>query len=215
MAIDGPAGAGKSTVARGVARALGFAHLDTGAMYRAVTAEVLHRGGDPADARVCARVARELRISVVGGHVLVGGRPVGREIRTRRVSAAVSAVSAHPGVRRVMVGVQRRLLGKGRVVAEGRDIGTVVYPSAGLKVFLTASVAERARRRARELHAGGDPVSLATLRREIARRDKLDSERTASPLRPARDAVLVDSTKKTARRVIADIAKLAADRGLL
>ena len=205
IAIDGPAGAGKSTVAKGVARALGLAHLDTGAMYRALTAKALAAGIDVTDEPSLARMARATRIDFEPGAMKVDGRPVGREIRSRRVSASVSAVSAHPAVRKELVRVQRQILRRGDVVVEGRDIGTVVFPSAPVKVFLTASIDERARRRHREMVEAGTSVSLPTLKREIARRDALDSTRVVSPLVPAFDAIVIDSTAKTARQVVAQI----------
>lgn len=208
VAIDGPAGAGKTTVARGVARALGLDHLDTGAMYRAVTAKALGAGVDPADERALVALARRTRIEFRGGSLTVDGRRVGPEARSRKVNRLVSAVSAHAGVRRELVRVQREILRRGRVVAEGRDIGTVVYPRAPVKVFLTASVDERARRRHREIERMGERVALETLRREIARRDALDSTRQVSPLVPATDATILDSTGKTPRRVVAEIAML-------
>jgi CMP/dCMP kinase len=209
VAIDGPAGAGKSTVAKGVARALGLAHLDTGAMYRAITAKALRRAVDIDDEPALARLARQTEIKFAPGEMMVDGEPVGREIRTPRVSGAVSAVSAHPGVRRELVKIQRQILEAGDVVAEGRDIGTVVFPRAPVKIFLTASIDERARRRHKELSRAGHPVSLASLKREIARRDALDSTRKASPLVPAADAVILDSTSKSVRQVIAEICRLA------
>jgi cytidylate kinase len=213
VAIDGPAGAGKSTVARGVARQLGFAHLDTGAMYRAITAKALHEGIEPADGRGLTSLARRTAIEFTPRGLRVDGRPVGREIRTQRVNRSVSAVSAHPGVRKELVRIQRAALSSGPLVAEGRDTGTVVFPAAPLKVFLTASIAERARRRHKELAQSKVAVTLSTLRREIARRDSLDSTRTVSPLLPAKDAVVLDTTKKTPRQVIAEIARLARARG--
>lgn len=210
IAIDGPAGAGKSTVARGVARALRFAHLDTGAMYRAITSKALREGIDPSDGDALAALARRTEMDLGPRGVVVDGRPVGREIRTRRVSTSVSAVSAHRDVRRELVRVQRRILGRGSVVAEGRDVGTVVYPRAPVKVFLTASVEERARRRHGELVREGVAVSFATLKRELARRDALDSTRAVSPLVPAPDATILDSTGKTPRQVVAEVVALAA-----
>ena len=211
IAIDGPAGSGKSTVAKMTARALGITHLDTGAMYRVVTARALDQGVDPEDEKALARIARKLDIRLGPTGLTVDGAPVGREIRTPRVSRAVSAVSAHPAVRREMVRVQRRLMGEGNIVAEGRDIGTVVYPRAPLKIFLTASIDERARRRHKEMIEGGHRVSLAGLKREIAKRDTLDSTRAVSPLVPAADAVLLDTTGKTPRKVVSEIAALARE----
>lgn len=206
VTIDGPAGAGKTTVGRGVARALGLGHLDTGAMYRALTAKALAEGISPADGPGLARLARRTAMGFDGG-IVIDGRRAGREIRALRVNRAVSAVSAHPEVRRELVRRQRAIMRRGGIVAEGRDLGTVVAPHAPVKVFLTASIDERARRRHRELTT--DRVSLRTLRREIARRDALDSTRKASPLRPARGALVLDSTKMTPREVVAEIVAMA------
>ena len=208
VAIDGPAGAGKSTVARGVARALHFAYLDTGAMYRAITAKALAAGLDATDERALTALTRSTDIGFVAGEMRVDGQALGRDIRSRRVSGWVSSVSAHRGVRRELVKRQRALLRGGDVVAEGRDIGTVVYPEAPIKVFLTASIDERARRRHREMSKAGEAVSLPTLKREIARRDVMDSTRAVSPLTPAPDAILLDTTGKTPRRVVSEIVSL-------
>jgi cytidylate kinase len=212
VAIDGPAGAGKSTVARGVARALDFAHLDTGAMYRALTAKALRGGIDPSDGKALTALAKQTSIDFGPEGLIVDGKPVGREARTRQVSRAVSAVSAHKGVRRELVRHQRAILATGNVVAEGRDIGTVVAPDAPVKVFLTASIDERARRRHREMSEGGVAVSLPNLKREIARRDALDSNRAASPLVPAVDAVPVDTSNKTPHQVVEEVLELVRAR---
>jgi cytidylate kinase len=212
VAIDGPAGAGKSTVARGVARRLSFAHLDTGAMYRAVTAKALDQGIDPEDGRALAALARETAIDFRKDGLWVDGRKAGRELRARRVNRAVSAVSAQPGVRKELVRVQRSILSKGDVVAEGRDIGTVVFPRAPVKVFLTASIAERARRRHKEMAADGTSMALSTLKRDIARRDGLDSTRKVSPLVPATDAIVLDTTRKTSKQVIDEVEQLVRAR---
>jgi CMP/dCMP kinase len=212
VTIDGPAGAGKSTVARGVARRLGFAHLNTGAMYRAVTSKALRAGVDPGDAKSLAGLARRTTIEFTPAGLQVDGRRVGREIRTQKVNQAVSAVSAHPGVRRELVRIQRSILSDGPIVAEGRDTGTVVFPGAPVKIFLTASISERARRRGKELAQQGVSVALPALKREIARRDGLDSTRKASPLMPAADAIVMDTTRKTPQQVVSEIVELARAR---
>jgi CMP/dCMP kinase len=214
IAIDGPAGSGKSTVSAGVAKALGLRRLDTGAMYRALTLKSLRAGTSSEDARGLAALARTSRFTYRDSTISLDGRPVGDAIRRPEVSRVVSAVAAHRSVRRELVRRQREIIGKGGVVVEGRDIGTVVCPDADLKVFLTASPAERARRRHRELTDAGVRVSLATLEKDQKRRDSLDSTREESPLRPAPDAVIVDSTGKTPREVIAEIVGLARDLGL-
>jgi len=204
IAIDGPSGSGKSTVARALATRLGVRYLDTGAMYRAVTAAVLAAGIAPDDtARVAAYVRSidlEISTDATPAKVSVGGRDVTDEIRGAAVTGAVSAVSAVPEVRAAMVARQRRLIGAGGIVVEGRDIGTVVAPDADLKVFLTADPAERAARRARETDA-----DLAPTEADLARRDRLDSSRTASPLTQAPDALVLDSTNLDPDAVVAEI----------
>jgi len=197
IAIDGPAGAGKSTVARAVAAALGFTFLDSGAMYRCVALAASERGAPP------AAVVDELRIEPFDG-VRMDGRDVSAEIRTPAISAAASQAAADPAVRTAMVREQRRLLAAGDWVAEGRDIGTVVVPAAELKVFLTASAQERARRRAAEL--GADP---GTVLAEMTIRDQRDESREHSPLIAAPDAITLDSTGLTLDEVVDRIAALA------
>ena len=198
VAIDGPAGAGKSTVARAVAGSLGFTYLDSGAMYRSVALAALERGSSP------AAVAPSLRIEL-GDRVLVDGRDVSEAIRSPEVSEAASVAAAQPLVRQAMVQEQRRLLSAGDWVAEGRDIGTVVAPRAEVKVFLTASSEARAQRRAAEL--GVDP---ATVQAEQAIRDQRDSDREHSPLHAAPDAHTIDSTHLTLPEVVARIVSLVA-----
>ena len=192
IAIDGPAGAGKSTVARAVARELGLEVLDTGAMYRAVAWRALEAGIDPEDAAACARVARSIALEFDDhGRIRIDGEPGEPAIRGGAVTRAVSAVSAHPGVRAAIVPLQRARARQGRgVVAEGRDIGSVVFPDADFKFFLTASPEVRARRRARELGAPGREAEILA---ELRRRDRLDATRADSPLVQAADAVLLDT----------------------
>jgi CMP/dCMP kinase len=196
VAIDGPAGAGKSSVARAVADRLGFTYLDTGAMYRSVALAALQRGVEP------ATIAESLEIEP-GERVLVDGRDVTTEIRTPAVSEAASRVAADPAVRRAVAAQQRRLLAGGDWVAEGRDIGTVIAPDAGVKVFLTADPAERARRRAAEL--GLDPARVLA---EQAIRDERDRTRAHSPLAPADGAVVLDTTGMTFEEVVDRIVEL-------
>jgi cytidylate kinase len=197
LAIDGPAGAGKSTVAREVARRLGFTFLDSGAMYRTVAFEARRLGLEPGE------IAQRLTIDV-GERILVDGRDVSDEIRTPEISEAASKAAADPQVRKAMVAEQRRLLEHGDWVVEGRDIGSVVAPGAEVKVFLTASAQERARRRAGEL--GADPgVVLA----ELAIRDERDQTRAHSPLKPAPDATVLDSTELSFDEVVEKIVSLA------
>jgi cytidylate kinase len=201
VAIDGPAGAGKSTVARELARELGFTYLNSGAMYRCVALLALS-----APAREPAELARAARIELRGERTLLNGRDVSEEIRTATVSQAASRVAGDPGVRAALVAKQRALLAVGDWVAEGRDIGTVVAPDAELKVFLTASAQERARRRAVEL--GGAPVDVLA---ELAQRDERDIEREHSPLRAADGAVTIDTTGLDVGRVVARLATLARE----
>lgn len=208
LAIDGPGGAGKSTVAGLVATQLGMRRLDTGALYRAVTSAVLYESVSPDDADACGAVARRVCVELVDGRVVVDGRDVTAEIRGPEVTAAVPAVSAHPAVRRALVDQQRAVAASGAWVVEGRDIGTVVFPDAALKIFLTASPTERARRRAHEL----GETDLARVESEIRRRDTADSTRPDSPLRPAEDAVTVVTDDLTADEVAAEIAELWRQR---
>jgi cytidylate kinase len=204
VAIDGPAGSGKSTVARAVARRLGVSYLDTGAMYRSVAFAAMAHGVDPGDGEGLAKLASGLEIEL-GERVLVDGVDATAAIRGPEVTASVSTVSAHPAVRADMVRRQRRWAAEhGGGVAEGRDIGTVVFPDADVKVFLTASEEERARRRQRDDRAP-DVNAVAA---DIARRDAHDSNRAASPLRPADDAVVLDTTGRTVDDVVDQVVEL-------
>jgi cytidylate kinase len=210
VAIDGPGGSGKSTIARGVARVLGWHVLDTGAMYRAVTLAALEQQVPLDDEAACARIADEHTIAVDDGMTMIDGRDVSREIRGPRVTAAVSTVSAHPAVRRVLVARQRAWIAEhGAGVVEGRDIGTVVFPTAPVKVFLTASDDERARRRQRDEAASERSVAVEEVQTELARRDALDSGRTVSPLRPADDALVIDTTGRTVDAVVDELVERA------
>ena len=201
VAIDGPAASGKSTVARAVAKALDLVFLDTGAMYRALTAAVLDRGIDPGDAESCARTAEDLDLTFDSqGRILVDGESGEPRIRSAPVTAAVSQVAAHTAVRRAIVPLQRKIAQGGTgAVAEGRDTTTVVFPDADHKFFLTATSAERARRRALQ---EGREAEVDTLRAEMERRDSLDSTRADSPLRQADDAILIDTDGRDADEVV-------------
>ncbi|MDI6709501.1 MAG: (d)CMP kinase [Thermoanaerobacterales bacterium] len=206
VAIDGPAGAGKSTVARLVAREIGYRYVDTGAMYRALTLLAL-RKGIPCDAEdLVAELAARARIIMNGDgpvpSVILDGEDVGTAIRQPEVSRHVSLVARIPAVRERLTELQRRMAAAGRVVMEGRDIGTVVLPHAEHKFFITASAEERARRRQRELAAAGRQCDLDVLAREIARRDFIDSTREVAPLRPAPDALVIDTTERTIDQVV-------------
>jgi CMP/dCMP kinase len=209
IAIDGPAGAGKSTVARGVARALGFTYLDSGAMYRTVALAALDRGIDPDDGARLGEMAWELGIDFDGDTIRLDGRPVEGRIRSPEVTVASSKVSVHPQVRQAMVMRQRELIASGNYVAEGRDIGTVVSPDAPLKVFLTASEEERARRRAGE---SGQPVEQ--VRRAMEDRDQRDATRKHGALRVAEDSVELDTTDLSVDQVIERVVEFARERGL-
>jgi CMP/dCMP kinase len=198
VAIDGPAGAGKSTVALAVADELGFTYLDTGAMYRAVALAAAERGTEP------AVVASTLKIGAEGPRIVVDGHDVTNDIRAPAVSEAASRAAADPAVRRAVVEQQRRILADGDWVADGRDVGTVVAPDADVKVFLTADPEERARRRAAEL--GLDPARVLA---EQTIRDERDRTREHSPLAPAPDATVLDTTHMTFPEVVQRIAQLA------
>lgn len=218
VAIDGPAGSGKSTIARELARRFGFEKLDTGAMYRAVAFAAADRGIDLDDEASVEALARaiSIRFSPEAGvsRVTVDGRDVSREIRTPAVDASVSKVSAYPGVREAMLEPQRAAAVDHDIVAEGRDIGTIVFPHAEVKVFLTADPRERARRRVLQRHAG-EQVELGALEDEVAatlvsieQRDALDATRDVAPLVAAPDAVTIDSTAFTIDEVVEQIARL-------
>lgn len=216
VAIDGPAGAGKSTTARRVAEALGFAFLDTGAMYRAATWWALHQGIDLDDPEALANATRamQLDLSEQNGRqcVRVGDTDVTEAIRTPEVTRLIFKLDQNSLVRRCLVDLQRRTGAQRPTVAEGRDIGTVVFPQARCKIYLDASLDERTRRRARELEAKGITVDLDALRAEIHERDEKAKNRADSPLRRADDAVLIDTTTLTPDDVVAGIVRLARER---
>jgi cytidylate kinase len=201
VAIDGPAGAGKSSVARAVAKELGFTYLDSGAMYRAVALAALRSGAEPAE------VAAKVKIDLADGVALLDGDDVSSEIRTPEVSEAASRAASDPAVRTAMVAQQRRMLGHGDWVAEGRDIGTVVAPAAELKVFLTADPRQRAERRAAEL---GADASVVLAEQQI--RDQRDSTREVSPLAPAPGASVIDTTDMSLDEAVDTVASLARMR---
>jgi cytidylate kinase len=209
VAIDGPVASGKSTVARALARRLGATYLDTGAMYRAVALGALRRGIDPADEPALLGMLAEEPIHVtpdphgpLGYRIWCGGSELGRELFGEHVAAIVSTVSAHAGVRSRLVERQRAIAAMGPVVMAGRDLGTVVMPDAPVKVFLTATVDARVRRRAEELRAAGVAVDDADLRGDIDARDRLDASRPVAPLRPAAGAVVLDSSELSADAVV-------------
>ena len=196
VAIDGPAGAGKSTLSRRVAAKLGFVYIDSGAMYRAVALKAMRSGTDLSDAAGLEELARGARIEFEpgGSRVLLDGEDVSAEIRAPEISPAASKVSVFSGVRRALVEKQRQMGAAGSVVMEGRDIGSVVFPDAGVKIYLDADPAVRARRRVREMEEKGQMLDAGEVEREIRERDRRDSTRADSPLVRAPDAVYVDTT---------------------
>ena len=209
VAIDGPAGAGKSTVARQVAQALGYTYIDTGAMYRVVAWAVLNREVNPQDAEAVMRLAERLDIRLTpDGRVHADGRDVTEAIRTPAVTNLTSPLSAIPGVRHRLVALQKAMGAAGGVVMEGRDIGTVVLPNAPVKVFLTASLEHRVERRRKELVGRGVALPREQLAQDIAARDARDGSRDVAPMRPAPDAVVLDSDHLSADQVVARILEL-------
>ena len=217
IAIDGPAGAGKSTVSRRVAQALGLRYVDTGAMYRVVGVLADDAGialdDAPALATLCDTLSLEFVEAADGVHVMANDRDLTRAIRTAAAGQLASKVSTQPVVRERLVALQRRLGEGGGVVMEGRDIGTVVLPHATVKIFLVASAAERARRRWAELRARGEDADQAQIQREIEERDVRDSTRAHSPLVPAPDALRIDTTSEGIDAVVARVRNLVAGQG--
>ncbi|MFI6824169.1 (d)CMP kinase [Micromonospora sp. NPDC050187] len=214
VAVDGPSGSGKSTVSRRLAVGINARYLDTGAMYRAVTWAVLRSGVDPADAEAVAKVAGEIDLRIgtdpQGYGVTVDGRAVDTDIRGAQVTGAVSAVAAVPAVRTLLVARQRDMIAHaGRMVVEGRDIGSVVAPDAELKVYLTASEAARAQRRSAQ-----DSAELSATAADLARRDRLDSTRKTDPLQQSADAVVLDTTELGIDEVVTRLQELLAERGV-
>jgi cytidylate kinase len=204
IAIDGPSGAGKGTVARAVARALGYRHVDSGAMYRAVGWKALRDGVRLQDEPAVAALARS-PIEVGVDRVTIDGRDVTREIRTPEIDRAAAAVARLPAVRAILVAQQRELGKKGGIVMEGRDIGTVVFPQADVKLYLDAAPEERARRRAADPAHSGGPSAVADVATLMTERDRLDSTRPTSPLHRAADAIVVDTTGKSIDLVVAEV----------
>ena len=209
IAIDGPAGAGKSTIARAVAERLGFEYLDTGAMYRALALAAIESGTDLDDADALTALADSVDIDLRGDVVKLNGRDVSEVIRGPEVTAAVSKVAAVDGVRRAMAAMQRTRADAGNLVMEGRDIGSAIVPAADVKIFLTASKEERALRRARQLGLATDEESLKELSQTIEDRDRADADREAPPFVKANDAVVIDSTGKDVDEIVDEIASAA------
>jgi cytidylate kinase len=211
VAIDGPSGAGKGTVARAVAAQLGYRHVDTGAMYRAVAWKAVHEGVDPADGAAVAGIAGRASFDLEQGRVRIDGHDVAAAIRTPEIDKAAATVARHPAVRQLLVARQRGYGESGGIVMEGRDIGTVVFPGADVKIYLDASPDERARRRAADpAHASSKASQLADVATALAERDKSDSTRAASPLAVAPDAVVIDTTGVPIADVIERVLQLVA-----
>ncbi|MGX9705918.1 (d)CMP kinase [Laceyella tengchongensis] len=208
VAIDGPAGAGKSTVARRVAGRLGLSYVDTGAMYRAIAWKALQENLNVFDEEAVTQLAEQLHFSLHPQGVMVNGQLLKEEIRTQEISSLASAIAKMPGVRRILVNKQRDIAARQSVVMDGRDIGTHVLPEADVKVFLTATIEERALRRYKELKARGADVDLDGLREEIRRRDENDCTRKYAPLKQAKDAVLIDTTHLSIDEIVESIMQL-------
>ena len=214
VAIDGTAASGKSTTAREAARRLGFTYLDTGAMYRALTLKALREEADLSDRASLSELAHRTDITLNRERIFLNGEDVTEEIRLPDVDRNVSLVSSYPEVRERLVEIQRRVGSKGRVICEGRDIGTVVFPDADLKIFIQAELSERAKRRRKELREKGVELSQELVESELSLRDTFDSRREASPLRMAKGAVLIDTTHLTieeeVERAVREIEKAMA-----
>jgi CMP/dCMP kinase len=212
VAIDGPAGAGKSTLARRVAGKMGFTYIDSGAMYRAVALWAVRQGIDPGDMHRMEQLAIAAELKLDSGRILLNGEDISEAIRSPEMAGAASRAAAIPGVRRALVAKQRAIADRTSVVMEGRDIGTVVFPNADVKIYLDAQPDERISRRLREEQAKGGAIDPASLAREIEDRDRRDSTRADSPLAQAPDAVYLDTTPLNLDEVEAAILKIVRDR---
>ncbi len=221
ICIDGPAASGKTTVAKSLADSLGFFYLDTGVLYRALTWVALQRGISPSDGEGLARLARDLRIEVKPAPrndlrqtlVFADGEDVSLAIRTPEVDASVSEVSAHQAVRAALADLQRAVAERGGVVLAGRDMGTVIWPQAEVKLFLDASAEERARRRQRQAQEQGVHLEFESVLADLRRRDQYDSTRAVAPLRPADDAIIMDTTPLTADQVVQKALEIVRSHG--
>lgn len=207
IAIDGPAGAGKSTIAKKVAGLLGFTYIDSGAMYRAITLKLIRQGIDIKDLDKVLEVAQQTEIDFHDNHIYLDGDMVDREIREEIVNTNVSPVSAIPELRRILVSKQRNIAGNKNVVMDGRDVGTVIFPHAYCKIFLTATSEERALRRYTEMLEKGKQADFNEIKRQIEERDRIDTTRKDSPLKAAEDAVYIDTTARNIDEVVAEVIK--------
>jgi cytidylate kinase len=212
IAVDGPAASGKGTIAAAVAHALGFHYLDSGSLYRLVALQAVRTGTGFDEQEALANLAAHLDVAFLAGKILLEGEDVTADIRSERVSAGASEVAVHAAVRSALIGRQRAFRRPPGLVADGRDMGTVVFADAPLKVFLTATAEERARRRYKQLIGKGISVTMDSLLRDIRERDARDAGRAAAPLRPADDAVLLDTTELTIDEVVARVLSLWAAR---
>jgi cytidylate kinase len=213
IAIDGPSGAGKGTVARAVAAELGCRHVDSGAMYRAIGWKALGQGAALDDEPAVARIAEQSHIDIIAERVSIDGIDVTSVIRTPDIDRAAAAVARFPRVRSALVARQRQMGAGGGIVMEGRDIGTVVFPEADVKIYLDASAEERARRRALDPARSG-PTALAEVATALSARDELDRTRAASPLYVAKDAIVIDTTRKAVAQVVAEVLQVVKKKGL-
>jgi cytidylate kinase len=213
IAIDGPSGAGKGTVARAIARELGYRHVDSGAMYRAVGWKALRDGVPLDDEAAIGALAERSRIEITSTDVAIDGVDVTRAVRTPEIDRAAAAVARLPRVRAVLVGRQRQLGADGAIVMEGRDIGTVVFPGADVKVYLDAAPEERARRRAADPAHTGVPAAVSEVATLLTQRDEIDRTRAASPLYAAEDALVVDTTGKDVETVVREVLALVKAKG--
>lgn len=212
IAIDGPTASGKGTVAQRIAAALGWHYLDSGALYRLVALRALETGVEAGDAPALADLARRLRPSFDGDRIGLDGRDVSREIRREDVGALASRIAVHPALRAALLDLQRSFRRSPGLVADGRDMGTVVFPDAGLKVFLTASVEARAERRHKQLSEKGFPSNITVLLQDLRARDERDSSRVAAPLKPAEGARQLDSSDRSIEQVVSQILRWHGER---
>ncbi|HOE57489.1 MAG TPA: (d)CMP kinase [Bacillota bacterium] len=213
IAIDGPAGAGKSTIAKMLARSIGYTYIDSGAMYRAITLKVLRENIPLERVDIIINLTEETDIDFMENSIYLDGKVVDKEIREENVNMNVSYVSAIPGVRRLMVAQQRKISQDKNVVMDGRDVGTVIFPSADIKLFITASVDERAKRRFIEMEQKGYDVEIQDIKLQIEKRDHIDSTRSDSPLKAAFDSIIIDTTGKNIEEVFNEVISIVKSKG--